>query len=114
LPNLRVSAGCGLDAGGHRRGPGPVADYVQDGGFSDPHNAAVTGKMLLDVTAALRLSLVAEHRRRLMPAAPEGSFFALGYGGNMIWVDPAHDLVVRWLEPGQRDAFARRVLAAVG
>jgi CubicO group peptidase (beta-lactamase class C family) len=53
--------------------------------------------------------------RKLMPAAQESSFFALGSGGNMIWVDPDHDLVVvtRWLAPGQWPAFGERVMAAL-
>jgi Beta-lactamase len=38
--------------------------------------------------------------RRIFPSAPEGSFFAMGSGGNMIWVDPARDLIVvtRWFD----------------
>ncbi len=32
------------------------------------------------------------------PSAPESSFAALGYGSNILWIDPEHDLVVviRW------------------
>ncbi len=39
------------------------------------------------------------------PAASKSSFFAIGVGANMIWVDPEDDLVVvlRWIE---RDRFA--------
>jgi CubicO group peptidase (beta-lactamase class C family) len=29
------------------------------------------------------------------PSAPASSFAALGYGSNIIWVDPEHDLVCR-------------------
>ena len=38
--------------------------------------------------------------RRIVPNAPESSVFALGSGGNMIWIDSEHDLVVvtRWLD----------------
>jgi CubicO group peptidase (beta-lactamase class C family) len=52
---------------------------------------------------------------KILPAAPQSSFFALGSGGNMIWVDREHDLVVvtRWLEPAQWAGFAERVMAAV-
>ncbi len=32
--------------------------------------------------------------RKLLPSAPESSVFALGAGGNMIWIDADHDLVV--------------------
>jgi CubicO group peptidase (beta-lactamase class C family) len=37
--------------------------------------------------------------RRLYPNAPASSFFALGAGQNVIWVEPEHDLVmvVRWI-----------------
>lgn len=53
--------------------------------------------------------------RALFPSAPASSFFALGARENIVWVDPEHDLVVvvRWLEPAARDAFAGKVLAAV-
>ena len=42
--------------------------------------------------------------RAYSSAAPETSYFALGHGRNVIWIDPALDLVVvsRWIE---RDAF---------
>ena len=38
--------------------------------------------------------------RKIVPSAPASSFFALGSGGNVIWIDPDHDLVVvtRWLD----------------
>jgi CubicO group peptidase (beta-lactamase class C family) len=47
--------------------------------------------------------------------APETNFFALGSGGNVIWIDPDHDLVVvtRWLDFAQLDRFATLVQAAV-
>jgi CubicO group peptidase (beta-lactamase class C family) len=53
--------------------------------------------------------------RKLYPSAPETSFFALGAGTNLIWIDPEHDLVavVRWIENDQVDAFIQRVMAAV-
>jgi CubicO group peptidase (beta-lactamase class C family) len=53
--------------------------------------------------------------RRLMPAAAKSSFFALGSGGNMIWVDREQDLVVvtRWLAPSQWPAFGEQVMAAL-
>jgi CubicO group peptidase (beta-lactamase class C family) len=49
------------------------------------------------------------------PSAPATSFAALGYGSNIIWVDPEHDLVVvwRWYEDGHADEFFKRILAAV-
>lgn len=53
--------------------------------------------------------------RRIVPGAPASSFFALGSGGNMIWVDPDHDLVVvtRWLDFAQLDSFAKLVQASI-
>ncbi len=53
--------------------------------------------------------------RATVPSAPESSFFALGSGGNVIWVDPNHDLVVvaRWLDFARLDAFAKLVLASI-
>jgi hypothetical protein len=37
--------------------------------------------------------------RRLYPNATASSFFALGAGQNVVWIDPEHALVmvVRWL-----------------
>lgn len=48
------------------------------------------------------------------PNASAESFFALGSGGNMIWVDRAHDLVVvtRWLEPARLNEFIGMVMEA--
>ena len=52
---------------------------------------------------------------KLIPNAPESSYYHLGWGDNRIWVDPEHDLVVvlRWMEGEHFDGFASRVLAAV-
>jgi CubicO group peptidase (beta-lactamase class C family) len=53
--------------------------------------------------------------RALYPSAPASSYFALGAGTNLIWVNPEHDLVavVRWIENRETDGFVARVLAAV-
>jgi hypothetical protein len=53
--------------------------------------------------------------RQLVPTAPESSFFALGAGRNLIWIDPEHDLlaVVRWIDPDSAPEFVEKVLAAV-
>jgi CubicO group peptidase (beta-lactamase class C family) len=53
--------------------------------------------------------------RSLQPAAPEDSFFAIGAGGNVTWIDPAHDLVavLRWIDPAALNAWIGRVLAAL-
>ncbi|MGH7559478.1 MAG: serine hydrolase domain-containing protein [Gemmatimonadales bacterium] len=48
-------------------------------------------------------------------AASRSSFFALGAGGNVIWIDPEHDLVVvaRWLAGNQTNELMRLVTAAI-
>jgi CubicO group peptidase (beta-lactamase class C family) len=53
--------------------------------------------------------------RKLVSSAPSSSYFALGSGGNVIWIDPDHELVVvaRWLDFGALDAFVGRVLEAI-
>jgi CubicO group peptidase (beta-lactamase class C family) len=49
------------------------------------------------------------------PAATPHSFFALGAGGNVIWMDPEHDMVVvvRWMSTDKINEFMRLVLASV-
>jgi CubicO group peptidase (beta-lactamase class C family) len=49
------------------------------------------------------------------PSAPASSFFALGWGSNVVWVDPEHDLVavIRWIEGAAVDGFIQRVLASL-
>jgi len=53
--------------------------------------------------------------RKQFASAPETSFFALGAGTNMVWVDPDHDVVavVRWIDPRHEDEFIKLVLAAI-
>jgi CubicO group peptidase (beta-lactamase class C family) len=53
--------------------------------------------------------------RRQLPAAPESSFFALGAGSHVIWIEPAHDLVVvlRWILKTAIPGFAERLMAAL-
>lgn len=48
-------------------------------------------------------------------SAPTTSVFALGAGGNIIFVDREHDLVavMRWMEAGAVDGFLTRLIAAV-
>jgi CubicO group peptidase (beta-lactamase class C family) len=54
--------------------------------------------------------------RKQFPAASARSFFALGSGGNVIWIDPELDLVVvtRWLAQGKINDFMRLVSESVG
>lgn len=49
------------------------------------------------------------------PSAPRTSYFAKGKGSNIIWIDPALDLVavVRWIERDALDGFCARVMAAI-
>jgi CubicO group peptidase (beta-lactamase class C family) len=49
------------------------------------------------------------------PSAPATSYFALGWGSNIIWVDPEHDLVavLRWIDGPAVDGFVKRTLAAL-
>lgn len=53
--------------------------------------------------------------RKQYPAASANSFFALGSGGNVIWVDPDHDLVavIRWVDLAKIDQFMALVTATV-
>ncbi len=53
--------------------------------------------------------------RKQYPAASASSFFALGAGGNVIWIDPDHDLVavIRWFDNGKVNEFIRLVSAAI-
>ncbi len=54
-------------------------------------------------------------RRLRYPHAPEDSIFAVGAGGNITWIDPAHEIVavLRWIDPAAVDGFIERVLAAL-
>jgi CubicO group peptidase (beta-lactamase class C family) len=53
--------------------------------------------------------------RRRYPSAPAGSYYAMGAGGNLTWVDPDHDLVaiLRWTDPAAADKFIGLVMAAI-
>jgi CubicO group peptidase (beta-lactamase class C family) len=48
-------------------------------------------------------------------SAPESSFFAVGAGGNITWIDPEHDVVavMRWLDPTAVDTFIRLIMQAM-
>ncbi len=53
--------------------------------------------------------------RAQYPAASERAFFALGAGGNVIWIEPEHDLVavVRWMDTRKINEFMGMVRGAV-
>ena len=48
-------------------------------------------------------------------SAPETAVFALGAGGNIVFIDPEHDLVavMRWIDGTSVDEFLRRLIGAV-
>jgi CubicO group peptidase (beta-lactamase class C family) len=54
--------------------------------------------------------------RRQFAAASERSYFALGWGSHIIWIDPDNDVVavLRWIDRKQVSGFVERVLGALG
>ena len=50
--------------------------------------------------------------RRVFPALPENSWFAIGAGSSITWIDPEHDavVVVRWID----SAAANQALGRIG
>lgn len=52
----------------------------------------------------------------LWPSAPSTSYAALGYGTNLVWVSPEHDLVVvaRWIERDAVDGFLGLIIESAG
>ncbi len=52
--------------------------------------------------------------RVYQPNAGEKSYFAIGAGGNVTWIDPEHDLVavLRWIDMAQLNAWIGLVMAA--
>ena len=53
--------------------------------------------------------------RAQYPAAPASSVFALGAGGNVIWIDREHDLlvVIRWMDTRRINEFMALVISAL-
>ncbi|MEM6941324.1 MAG: serine hydrolase [Pseudomonadota bacterium] len=51
----------------------------------------------------------------LLPAATRSSFFGLGVGSNLLWVEPENQLVVvvRWIDRPALDDFAQKVMTAL-
>jgi len=55
-------------------------------------------------------------RRKQWPSGPATSFAAIGNGGNIIWIDPDHDVVLvwHWHEPGKAvDGMIQRIVASI-
>ncbi len=48
--------------------------------------------------------------------APDTSFFAIGAGQNIVWVEPAHNFVVvaRWVDDAKMNDLAGHIMAAMG
>ena len=53
--------------------------------------------------------------RRQFAAASERSYFALGWGSHIVWIDPDNDLVtvLRWIDRKQAPGFVERLLGAL-
>ncbi len=53
--------------------------------------------------------------RRQFAAASERSYFALGRGSHIVWIDPDNDLVtvLRWIDRKQAPGFVERLLGAI-
>lgn len=53
--------------------------------------------------------------KRQFAAASERSYFALGWGSHIVWIDPDNDLVtvLRWIDRKKAPAFVERLLGAV-
>lgn len=53
--------------------------------------------------------------RSVFPSASAASYFCIGAGASMVWIDPDRDLVavVRWIDGARIDGFCRRVAEAV-
>jgi CubicO group peptidase (beta-lactamase class C family) len=55
-------------------------------------------------------------KQQQWPSGPRSSFAAIGAGGNIIWIDPDHDIVLvwHWHEPGAAvDGMIQRIVASV-
>jgi CubicO group peptidase (beta-lactamase class C family) len=55
-------------------------------------------------------------KRKQWPSGPASSFAAVGNGGNIIWIDPEHNIVLvwHWSESGKAvDGMIQRIMASV-
>ena len=54
-------------------------------------------------------------KQKQWPHGPASSFAAVGNGGNIIWIDPDHDMVLVWHWHGAQamDGMVERLMAAV-
>jgi len=53
--------------------------------------------------------------KKMLPSAPESSFFHLGAGTNMVYVDPENDIVIvaRWIDRNAMDGIVKRVINGI-
>ena len=53
--------------------------------------------------------------RRQFAAASDQSYFALGWGSHIVWIDPDNDLVtvLRWIDRKQAPGFVERLLGVI-
>ena len=53
--------------------------------------------------------------KRQFAAASERSYFALGWGSHIVWIDPDNDLVtvLRWIDRKKAPGFVERLLGAL-
>jgi CubicO group peptidase (beta-lactamase class C family) len=53
--------------------------------------------------------------RGVFPNASAASYFCIGAGASVVWIDPERDMVavVRWIDGAHIDGFCRRVAEAV-
>jgi CubicO group peptidase (beta-lactamase class C family) len=51
----------------------------------------------------------------VFPSASKASYFCIGAGASVVWIDPERDMVavVRWIDGSQIDGFCQRVSAAI-
>jgi CubicO group peptidase (beta-lactamase class C family) len=52
-------------------------------------------------------------KQQQWPGSPKSAYLALGAGGNVIFIDPAHDLVVVWRWSAESNEGFRRVVDAI-
>jgi CubicO group peptidase (beta-lactamase class C family) len=54
-------------------------------------------------------------QRSVFPSAPASSYFAIGAGSSITWIEPERRMVVvvRWINPEHADAFFGKLLQAL-
>ena len=55
------------------------------------------------------------HSGQVFPAAPRSSWFAIGAGSSLTWIDAEHRLVcvLRWIDSARANECIARILAAI-